>query len=215
MTAPRKGRTAAKSPADEAAAAPGRTSARSTVGTERRAAVATPAAATRSPRVAPSPPPRAAARPAPVSGPQASVNKYLAAYIMGVANRLANGASNHYRSRFNLGMSEWRAMMALGESEALIVREVAEMADLDYAAASKSVRFLQERGLVSIEQTSSRGRAAIVRLTEEGTEVQAKLRESAQQRQERLVSGFSPAELQTLWALLQRVEAQVSLMNAE
>lgn len=205
MTAPRKGRTAAKPPEGEATAALGRTSARSTIGTERRAAVVTPA----------SPPPRAAARPAPVSGPQASVNKYLAAYIMGVANRLANGASNHYRSRFNLGMSEWRAMMALGESKALIVREVAEMADLDYAAASKSVRFLQGRGLVSIEQTSSRGRAAIVRLTEEGVEVQAKLRESAQQRQERLVSGFSPAELQTLWALLQRVEAQVSLMNAE
>jgi len=201
MTAPGKGRTAAKAPAAAEGVPTARTSARSAAGTGRRAAVA--------------PPPRAAAQPAPVAGPQASVNKYLAAYIMGVANRLANGASNHYRRRFNLGMSEWRAMIALGESEALIVREVAEMADLDYAAASKSVRFLQERGLVSIEQTSSRGRAAIVRLTEEGAELQAKLRESARQRQERLVAGFSPAELETLWALLRRVEAQVSRMNAE
>lgn len=134
---------------------------------------------------------------------------------MGVANRLANGASSYYRRHFNLGMSEWRAMMALGEAEALIVREVAEMADLDYAAASKSVRLLQERGLVSIEQTSSRGRAAIVRLTAAGAETQAKLRESAQRRQQRLIAGFDPAEVRTLWALLRRVEAQVSQMNAE
>src|SRR5512143_1699512 len=39
------------------------------------------------------PPPRAEKRPAPVAGTDAEVNRYIAAYIMGVANRLANGAS--------------------------------------------------------------------------------------------------------------------------
>src|SRR5512135_1561905 len=38
------------------------------------------------------PPPRAEKRPAPVAGTDAEVNRYIAAYIMGVANRLANGA---------------------------------------------------------------------------------------------------------------------------
>jgi DNA-binding MarR family transcriptional regulator len=161
------------------------------------------------------PPVRAAAEPAEVDASQAAVNRYLAAYIMGVANRLANGASNHYRSQFNLGMSEWRAMMALGSRDESIVREVAEMADLDYAAASKSVRLLQERGLVSIEQTSSRGRAAIVRLTAEGQESYKKLRNSARRRQQRLVSAFTPQEVETLWSLLRRVEQQVPHMNAE
>lgn len=160
-------------------------------------------------------PPRAAALPAPVQGTQASVNRFLAAYIMGVANRLANGASNHYRSRFNLGMSEWRAMMAVGENPESIVREVAEMADLDYAAASKSVRLLEGRGLVSIEQTLRRGRAAIVRLTPEGAVIYKKLRESALRRNERLISTFTPAEVDTLWSLLRRVEQQVPHMNAD
>lgn len=145
----------------------------------------------------------------------ASVNRYLAAYIMGVANRLANGASHHYRTQFNLGMSEWRAMMAIGGQDELIVREVAELADLDYAAASKSVRVLQERGLVSVEQTSRRGRPAVVRMTPAGTETYKKLRDAAQRRQRRLVSTFTPDELATLWALLRRVEQQVPHMNAE
>lgn len=143
------------------------------------------------------------------------VNRYLAAYLIGIANRLSNGASNYYRREFGLGMSEWRAMTAVGSARESIVREVAEMADLDHAAASKSVRLLQARGLVSIEQTSRRGRAAIVRMTPEGTETYKKLREAARRRQRRLLSAFSAEEIEQLWSLLRRVKAQVAHMNAE
>jgi len=112
-------------------------------------------------------------------------------------------------------MSEWRAMMAIGGTDALIVRQVAELADLDYAAASKSVRVLQARGLVNVEQTSGRGRPAIVRMTPRGTRTYKKLREAAQRRHRRLTRTFTPEELATLWALLRRVEQQVPYMNDE
>ena len=134
---------------------------------------------------------------------------------MGVANRLANGASNYYRQHFSLGMSEWRAMMAIGATRQSIVREVAAMADLDLGAASKSVRVLEERGLVSAEHTSSRGRATIVRLTPEGLVTYRKLRDSARQRQQRLLAAFSPEEVELLWSLLRRLREEISQMNAE
>lgn len=159
-------------------------------------------------------PPRRVGKPAAVAGTDADVNRYLAAYIMGVANRLANGASNHYRSRYDIGMSEWRAIMAIGTSTHRIVREVAEMADLDYAAASKSLKLLAERGLVTMEQTQRRGRAAIASLTPEGLALYRRLRDSARRRQQRLLAGFTPDEVQTLWTLLQRIEAAVPQMNA-
>lgn len=162
-----------------------------------------------------SPPRRAARRPASVAGADANVNRYIAAYIMGVANRLANGASNHYRRKFNLGMPEWRTIMAIGTSNHRIVREVAEKADIDYAAASKSLRVLEERGLVAMEQTSRRGRAAIARLTPEGLVLYRQLLESSRKRQKRLLSGFTPVEVEQLWSLLRRIEAQVPFMNAD
>jgi DNA-binding MarR family transcriptional regulator len=165
--------------------------------------------------LAPSATPGAIAPHEVADGSRASVNRYLAAYVMGVANRLASGASNHYRTHFNLGMSEWRAMMAVGARTESIVREVAEMADLDHAAASKSVRLLAQRGFVSIEQTSRRGRAAIVRMTPQGEEIYAQLCDSAIRRQERLMSAFTPTEIDTLWDLLRRLEQQVPHMNAE
>jgi DNA-binding MarR family transcriptional regulator len=161
------------------------------------------------------PPVRKVSRTAPVDGSKASVNRFLAAYIMGVANRLANGASSYYRTHFNLGMSEWRAMMAIGATAESIVREVAEMADLDYAAASKSVRVLEQRGFVSVEQTSGRGRAAIVRLTPEGAVVYKKLQDAARRRQTKLIDAFEADEVDVLWALLRRVEQQVPHMNSD
>ena len=160
------------------------------------------------------PPRRAARRPAPVPAGEAEVNRYLAAYIMGVANRLANGASSYYRKHFNMGMSEWRSMMAIGSRSGLIVREVAERADIDYAAASKSLRVLQERGLVDIEQTQTRGRAAKAILTAEGQLMYRRLRDAARLRQKRLVAAFDDAEVKRLWELLRKVEAQVPVMNA-
>jgi DNA-binding MarR family transcriptional regulator len=163
------------------------------------------------------PPPRIGGRrpPGPVGGSEAEANRYIAAYIMGVANRLANGASNYYRKHFDLGMTEWRALMAIGTSTHRIVREVAEMADLDYAAASKSLKVLQQRGLVAIEQTQSRGRAAIASLTPQGLDVWRRMRAAARARQRRLLAAFTPEEIETLWSLLRRVEAQVPAMNAE
>lgn len=134
---------------------------------------------------------------------------------MGVANRLANGASNYYRGHFGMGMSEWRAMMAIGKSSHRIVREVAEMADLDYAAASKSLKLLKARGLVQIEQTNRRGRAAIASLTTEGLRVHAQLKAAALRRQKRLVEGFTQEEIAQLWSLMQKVELQIGHMNVE
>lgn len=161
------------------------------------------------------PPTRAARKPPAVPGHTAEVNRFIAAYIMGVANRLANGASNHYRRQHNLGMAEWRTMMAIGKSSHRIVREVAEMADLDYAAASKSLKVLTLQGLVEVEQTRSRGRAAIAKLTPAGLETYQQLCQSAIARQERLLATFSKAEVEQLWSLLRRIEMQTPAMNQE
>ncbi len=163
----------------------------------------------------PPPPKRAVRQPAPVDARQAQANRYLAAYLMGVANRLANGASAYYRRQFSLGMAEWRTMMAIGSQPGLIVREVAEHADIDYASASKSLRLLQERGLVEIEQTQTRGRAAKAVLSAEGRLLHRRLCQSARRRQQRLLAAFSKQEVEQLWSLLRRVEAQVPAMNAD
>jgi DNA-binding MarR family transcriptional regulator len=163
--------------------------------------------------------PADAARRQAASGPplarDATVNQYLAAYLMGLANRLTNGASNHYRRHWNIGMSEWRALIAVAHSNHRIVREVAEMADLDYAAASKSLKLLKARGFVEIEQTNRRGRASMASLTPAGLVLYQQLNKAAKARQKRLLAAFNAAETEQLWTLLRRLELQIPYMNAE
>ena len=91
-----------------------------------------------------SPPVRKVSRTAAVDGSKAFVNRFLAAYIMGVANRLANGASNYYRTQFNLGMSEWRAMMAIGAEK---LEAQFHPADMCLDPAGQIERVVQARGV--------------------------------------------------------------------
>jgi DNA-binding MarR family transcriptional regulator len=142
-----------------------------------------------------------------------AVHEYLAAYVMGIANRLAKGASTYYRTHWNIGMPEWRAIMAIGTSTHRIAREVAEMADLDNAAASKSLRLLKEKGLVELEPTARRGGATLVKLTREGLALHRKLKVSAKRRQQRLLSAFTPEESDSLWQLLRKLHRQIPAMN--
>ena len=44
--------------------------------------------------------------------------------------------------------------------------------------------------------------------------VYRRLRDSARRRQARLLSAFTPEEVEQLWSLLRRIEAQVPHMNA-
>jgi DNA-binding MarR family transcriptional regulator len=57
--------------------------------------------------------------------------------------------------------------------------ELSDAADVDKAAASRSLAVLADRGLISIEQTRSRGRAAIAKLTREGRDFATRMAEAS------------------------------------
>jgi DNA-binding MarR family transcriptional regulator len=139
---------------------------------------------------------------------------FIGALIMGIANRMMTGASNHHRNRWNLGISEWRALVALGGADGLIVRELAVRADLDYALASKSLKVLEERGLVTLEQTQTRGRATVVQLTPAGKLIRGEMVKASTRRQKRLLSTFTEEEERTLRELLVKLDRQIPHMNA-
>jgi DNA-binding MarR family transcriptional regulator len=108
----------------------------------------------------------------------------------------------YYRAAWDIGTVEWRLLMTLNSIESLNVSELSDAADVDKAAASRSLVLLQERKLVSVEQTRSRGRAAIAKLTAEGRELAAQLAQVSREREMRLFKDFKTADKQRLNALL-------------
>src|SRR3569832_313863 len=101
--------------------------------------------------------------------------EHVAVLVSTIGMRLNRGATAYYRSAWNISAVEWRLLMTLKTIEALNVSELSEAADIDKAAASRSLAVLADRGLVSIEQTRSRGRAAIAKLTGAGRKFAARV----------------------------------------
>jgi DNA-binding MarR family transcriptional regulator len=142
-------------------------------------------------------------------------DEYIAVLIMTLAGRLNRGASNYYLKHFDINMADYRIVLALGLTKNLNVGAVAVAADIDKAAASRSLRALEKRGLVELEQTSTRGRAAIVNLTERGRQLERKIKKSSRLRERRFVSLLSDDERVQATGLLKKLIAGVPLMNKE
>ena len=57
--------------------------------------------------------------------------------------RLNRGATAYYRAAWDIGMAEWRLLVVLNMTASLNVGELAEAADLDKAAVSRSLAILE------------------------------------------------------------------------
>ena len=128
--------------------------------------------------------------------------QHITVLLVSIGLRLNRGASTYYRAAFDLGMAEWRLLQVLRNTEALNVGELSAAADMDKAAVSRSLVSLEERRLVSVTQTRTRGRAAIAKLTPDGKKLSDQLMQVSLQRQARLFKNFTKADKERLRAML-------------
>lgn len=134
--------------------------------------------------------------------------------LTGVANRLNRSASAFYSRRYGVGVQEWRLLLVLGRGGKMTVGDAANAADIDTAAASRALKTLNDRKLVSLEMTRSRGRATIARLTDTGQALFAQLREASAERASQISDGLNPEEIQQINAQLTRILTNIETMNA-
>jgi DNA-binding MarR family transcriptional regulator len=136
--------------------------------------------------------------------------QHITVLLVSIGLRLNRGASAYYRAAFDVGMAEWRLLLVLGSTESLNVGELSEAADVDKAAVSRSLALLEERQLVTVAQTRTRGRAAIAKLTPEGRKLSARLMQVSLERQARLFKNFTGADKARLNALLDRLSQDLT-----
>jgi DNA-binding MarR family transcriptional regulator len=132
-------------------------------------------------------------------------DEFIAVLITTVAARLSRGSTNFYRTRWDIGMLEWRVLLVLQRTKALNVRGLAAAAGLDKAAVSRTLTVLKDRGLVSVEQMQSRGRAAIASLTPKGEALCADILGASRDRQEQLFEVFPKADAEALSSMLRQL----------
>ena len=142
-----------------------------------------------------------------------SLDDYLPAYLTQINNKWGRVASRLYLERFGIGINEWRVMTLFAIEPGSIAQQACATLGIDKAAANRSIVHLQERGLVVLEPNPDDGRSRLIYLTDEGWRVHDAILEIALARERLLLKGFSKQEQATLISLLDRVRANLSLLD--
>ncbi|MGK6310808.1 MarR family transcriptional regulator [Variovorax sp. DT-64] len=169
--------------------------------------------AKKSPAAHPRPARRRAAVKAPQGGSDASdpvverplpalATDFIGWLVTSLAVRLSRSASSFYMQRWDIGTTEYRLLLALGVEHECSAAFVAAAADVDKAAASRSLQVLSQQGLVTLAR---HGREMTISLTETGRSLAKELYSTSQQREIRLTHGMSTAQVKRLRADLHKL----------
>ena len=139
--------------------------------------------------------------------------RYVPFIIISISNNLYRGASQFYQARFGVGVTEWRVLSALAAEPNSTANRLCQIAQLDKAAASRSLKVLEKDGYVTIAPHRSDARKRVVAFTPAGQALYEKILTVALQRQEKMVEGFSPEERDTLIGYLHRLRANLAKLE--
>jgi DNA-binding MarR family transcriptional regulator len=129
-----------------------------------------------------------------------------------LSNIYTKGSSSAYERSFNLTMNEWRCIALLHGKRGMSMNRLAEHAQFDRGLASRTVRGLEERGLLAREADATDGRGVIITLTAQGKALVSQVFPIAEERNTRLLSCLTRAERDMLPGILDKLTHQARAM---
>ena len=131
-------------------------------------------------------------------------DEYLFYLLTQVQNRRVRDFSPMLDAQ-GLTIAHWRALSTVNRLDGCLMSELAEFTTVDRTTLTRTVDQLVEMGLVEREATAADRRLVRVALTPTGRSVFAKAVDGLLDHNRRALAGFTPEELRTLRALLQRL----------
>jgi DNA-binding MarR family transcriptional regulator len=99
------------------------------------------------------------------------------------------------RRAFDLSAIEWRVMSQVGGHAPLSLNQLAELVSLDRGQLSRTVKAMVERGLLDRKRKPG-GPAIIITLSDEGTDLHARMITLARERNAFLIGGIAEDDLE-------------------
>ncbi len=130
-------------------------------------------------------------------------------YRLSVTSNLVSAAiARAYQALFGLSIPEWRLVAVIAEHDGITQQAIGLRTRMDKVTVSRAAMALAERGLVSREPNRGDRRSHRLVLTEAGRVLYADVVPKALELEARLFGGFTAAELETLRAMLTRIDAR-------
>ena len=135
------------------------------------------------------------------------INRYFS-----VAGALA---TRLVETQFGLTRREWGVMASLADNEGLLSSELADVAKLDRVRTSRTLGFLEAKGLVSRTPRADDRRRIVVSLTEEGRALYQRLLPEMARFNMELASTLTEQEQEQLDAILVKLRTKALAMEKD
>ena len=141
------------------------------------------------------------------------LENYAVAYLTWIANKVSSSASVIYRKRFGVGVTDWRIMALLAVEPWIPAGRISEVIGFDKAVISRSLAFMQERGLVETRFHDNNFRRQFIALTKQGLELHDRIVDVAREREEFLLADLSDEERRVGLRLLEKIHVRASQLT--
>ncbi len=130
------------------------------------------------------------------AGSGLSVNDFLTTVLSRAANALRRTITVPYADRFGLSVSEWRMLSVVAHARTMSFADLVVESVTDKAQVSRTLRLMEERGLVRvvIEGSNPRWKQMQIHVTEDGLVLYRKVMPAARKAQAAMIRKMSPAE---------------------
>jgi len=142
------------------------------------------------------------------------IDELASVRLVRLAEIVSRSAARMLEKRFGVKQTELRILMRLSRSEQLAINELARQLDIDKGWISRSLRCLEERGLVERTAHPTDTRSALVRLTTAGRDLGRRMLPYSRAHNDRLFEGLNRAEAERMIDRL-RVRAEMLLLDNE
>jgi len=128
------------------------------------------------------------------------LENYVPGLLLWLSNKIASSATQVYRSRFGIGVTDWRVLAYFEVYPWTTASSACELMGLDKAAVSRSIAFLVEGGWLNARPSGLR--KVEYATTPRGKAFHGKVLQVAIAREQALLSGISKADQKQLIRLL-------------
>ncbi|MWL91116.1 MULTISPECIES: MarR family winged helix-turn-helix transcriptional regulator [unclassified Cupriavidus] len=136
-----------------------------------------------------------------------TVNDFLTTMLSQLVTALRNSVTEPYATQFDLTVPEWRILALLAaDGEAMSFAELVKQSTSDKALVSRTLRLLEDRGLVILESEGSTPRKRLAcKISEQGAALHAQVIPLARRGQASVIRLLSPEERQGLYTGLRKL----------
>ncbi|HYS12198.1 MAG TPA: MarR family winged helix-turn-helix transcriptional regulator [Burkholderiaceae bacterium] len=139
----------------------------------------------------------------PAAALKLDLDRYVPGLLVWLSNKMSASASQLYREHFDLGVTDWRVLAYIYIYPWSTAAQVCQLIGLDKAAVSRSLAYMEKRGLLKSRPSGKRKVEYLV--TAQGGRLYEKVSKVALAREEALLTGYSDKERDQLIKFLHRL----------